>query len=57
MVFNASFNNIPVISWRSVLLVEEKRKTTDLSEVTDKLYHLMLYVVSSTLSYERESNS
>jgi len=23
MVFNATFNNIPVISWRSVLLVEE----------------------------------
>jgi len=27
MVFNATFNNISVISWRSVLLVEE---TTDL---------------------------
>jgi hypothetical protein len=25
MVFNASFNNISVISWRSVLLVEEIR--------------------------------
>jgi len=23
MVFNATFNNIPVISWRSVLFVEE----------------------------------
>jgi hypothetical protein len=23
MVFNSTFNNIPVISWRSVLLVEE----------------------------------
>jgi hypothetical protein len=23
MVFNATFNNIPAISWRSVLLVEE----------------------------------
>ena len=23
MVFNTTFNNIPVISWRSVLLVEE----------------------------------
>jgi hypothetical protein len=31
MVFNANFNNISVISWRSVLLVEETRvpeKTT-----------------------------
>jgi len=34
MVFNATFNNISVISWQSVLLVE---KTTDLSQVTDKL--------------------
>jgi hypothetical protein len=25
MVFNATFNNIPAISWRSVLLVEEIR--------------------------------
>ena len=23
MVFNATYNNIPVISWRTVLLVEE----------------------------------
>ena len=40
MVFNATFNNISVISWRSVLLVEE---TTDQPQVTDKLYHKMLY--------------
>jgi hypothetical protein len=25
MVFNSTFNNISVISWRSVLLVEEAR--------------------------------
>ena len=46
MVFNATFNNISVISWRSVLFVEEleySEKTTDLSEVTDNLYHIMLY--------------
>ena len=41
MVFNATFNNISVISW-SVLLVE---KTTDLSQATDKLYHIMLYTL------------
>jgi hypothetical protein len=27
MVLNATFNNISVISWRSVLLVEEKYKS------------------------------
>jgi hypothetical protein len=39
-VFNATFNNISAILWRSVLLVEE---TTDLSQVTVKLYHIMLH--------------
>ena len=43
MVFNATFNNISVILWRSILLVEETgdlEKTTDLSQVTDKRYHI-----------------
>jgi hypothetical protein len=38
MVFDATINNIAVISWRSVLLVEEigvPEKTTDLSQITD----------------------
>ena len=41
MVFNATFNNVSAISCRSVLLVrtpEDPEKTTDLSQVTDKLY-------------------
>jgi hypothetical protein len=46
MVFNATFINISVILWQSVLLVEETgEKTTDLPKVTDKLYdyHLKLF--------------
>ena len=47
MVFNTTFNTISVISWRSILLVEEnqriRRKPTDLSQVTDKLHRIMLY--------------
>ena len=41
----ATFSNISVISWRSVLLVEETREPggKTLPQVTDKLYHIMLY--------------
>ena len=42
MVFNATFNNISVILLRSVLLAEE---TTDLPQVTNKLYHIVWYGV------------
>ena len=44
MVFSATFNNISVISWQSVLLAEETEvHGENLSQVTANLYFLLLY--------------
>ena len=47
-IYKMCVDVISVISWRSVLLMEETwstRKNHDLSQITDKLYHIMLYQV------------
>ena len=42
MVFNATFNNISVISWQSVLLAEETwvpGEISDLPQFTDQVFY------------------
>jgi hypothetical protein len=47
MVFNATFNNISVISWLSVVLMEKIGVPRENLQVTDRLYHIMLYEYTS----------
>ena len=57
IALNATFNKISVISWRSVLLVEETGVPWENHrpwQVTDQLYN---NIVSSTPRHERDSNS
>jgi hypothetical protein len=44
MVFSSTFNNISVISWMSVLLVEETRVTRENHVVVSKRYVNIIFV-------------
>jgi len=58
MVFNATFNNISVISWRSILLVEETGVVGEKHRPDASHWQTISHsVVSSTPRHERGSNS
>ena len=57
MVFNANYNNISVIPWQSVLLVEETGVPRESHRPVASSWTLSHNVVSSTPRHERGSNS
>ena len=58
MVFNATFNNMSVISWRSVLLVEETRVPGENHRLIASHWPTLSHnVASSTSPHEQGTNS
>jgi hypothetical protein len=57
MVFNATFNNISVISWRSVLLVEDTGAPRENHRPVAKDWQTSSHKVSSTFRHDQDSNS
>jgi hypothetical protein len=58
LVFNATFNNISVISWLSVLMVEETGVPGEnYRPATSHRQTLSYNVVSSTPRHDQDSNS
>jgi len=58
MMFNATFNNVSVISWWSVLLVEETRVPGENHQPAASHWQTLSHNVdSSRPHHERDSNS
>ena len=59
MVFNATFNNISVILWKSVLLVEETGVHGENHQpVASQVYHIMLcFVECVDILYARRDST
>jgi hypothetical protein len=56
MVFNAFFNNISVISWRSVLLVEETRVHAVICRPVASHWQTLSHNVASSTSRHEQSS-
>ena len=55
MLFKATYNNISVTSWRSVLLVEETRGPRENHRPAASHRQTLSHVVLSTPGHERDS--